>query len=58
MLRLVPRADLVALEERLRQERMALQNVLAPWTAKTSETINEMWAWADNAVIVCRKPGR
>ena len=65
LLRLVPRADLVALEERLRQERedllrqerIALQQVLAPWAEKATEAINRMWAWADNALIVCRKPG-
>lgn len=65
-LRLVPRVDLVALEERLRregeerlrQERVALQQLLAPWTGKATEAINRMWAWADNALIVCRKEGR
>jgi O-antigen chain-terminating methyltransferase len=63
-LRLVPRADLVALEERLRregeerlrQERIALRQFLAPWTEKATVAINRMWAWADNALIVCRKP--
>jgi SAM-dependent methyltransferase len=58
MLRLVPRADLVALEERLRQERAALQQVLAPWAENTTKAINQMWAWVDNALIVCRKEDR
>lgn len=57
-LRLVPRADLVALENRLRQEKAALQQTLAPWTEKATEAINRMWAWADSALIVCRKPER
>jgi SAM-dependent methyltransferase len=55
-LRLVPRADLVALEDRLRQEKAALQQTLAPWTEKATWAINRMWAWTDNALIVCRKP--
>lgn len=62
-LRLVPRSDLIALEqrfnltleERLCQERTALQQALAPWIEKTTEAMNEMWAWADNALIVCRR---
>ena len=65
ILRLVPRSDLTALEqrfsttleERLRQERAALQQVLAPWAEKATEAINRMWAWTDNALIVCKKPG-
>ncbi|HJY84094.1 MAG TPA: methyltransferase domain-containing protein [Candidatus Binatia bacterium] len=55
-LRLVPRADLVALEHRLRQEKAAFQQTLAPWTEQATWAINRMWAWADNALIVCRKP--
>ena len=66
VLRLVPRSDLIALEqrfnltleERLRQERAALQEVLAPWADKATEAINRMWAWVDNALIVCRKEDR
>jgi hypothetical protein len=42
--------------ERLRQERAVLQQVLAPWAEKATWAINRMWAWADNALIVCRKP--
>ncbi len=56
-LRLVPSSDLLALTEQLRQENLALQHKLAPWTEKATEAINRMWAWADNALIVCRKQG-
>lgn len=55
-LRLVPKADLVVLEQRLRGEIEALRQTVTPWAATATWAINRMWAWPDNAVIVCRKP--
>ena len=54
-LRLVPAADLLALEERLRQHVEAQQKAIVTWAEGTNEAINRMWAWPDNAAIVCRK---
>ena len=54
-LRLTPYADVVALEERLRQERVAMQDSLSTWSDKATYAINRMWSWPDNAAIVCRK---
>ncbi len=54
-LRLTPYADVVGLEERLRQERVAMHDSLSTWSDKATWAINRMWAWPDNAAIVCRK---
>ena len=54
-LRLTPYADVVALEERLRRERETLQDALSTWSNKATWAMNRMWAWPDNAAIVCRK---
>jgi O-antigen chain-terminating methyltransferase len=56
-LRLAPAADLVALEERLRKDQAAFQQALVTWQERATWAINRMWAWPDNAVIVCRKQG-
>lgn len=55
-LRLVPYADLLALEHRLRGEIDALRQTITPWAETATWAINRMWAWPDNAVIVCRSP--
>jgi hypothetical protein len=61
-LRLVPKAELVATETRLRQEIDSLRAEIAHWTQewmswgeRVGSTVNRMWAWPDNVVIVCRK---
>ena len=54
-LRLAPAADLLALEERLRQEMDAQQKAIAAWAEGAGDAINTMWARPDNAAIVCRK---
>ena len=54
-LRLTPYADVVALEERLRRERETLQDAVSTWADKAMSAMNQMWAWPDNAAIVCRK---
>ena len=55
ILRLTPYADVVALEERLRRERETLQDAVGIWADKATWAMNRMWAWPDNAAIVCRK---
>lgn len=55
LLRITPFADLVAAEDRLRHHMHAQREAVAVWAEKTQEAVNRMWAWPDNAVIVCRK---
>ena len=54
-LRLIPAADLLALEARLRQEMDAQRKAIAAWAGGAGDAINSMWARPDNAAIVCRK---
>ena len=54
-LRLIPAADLPALEARLRQEMDAQRKAIAAWAGGAGDAINSMWARPDNAAIVCRK---
>ena len=54
-LRLIPAADLLALEARLRQEMDAQRKAIAAWAGGAGDAINGMWARPDNAAIVCRK---
>ncbi len=54
-LRLIPAADLPALEARLRQEMEAQRKAIAAWAEGAGDAINGMWARPDNAAIVCRK---
>ena len=54
-LRLIPAADLPALEARLRQEMDAQRKAIAAWAGGAGDAINGMWARPDNAAIVCRK---
>ena len=54
-LRLIPAADLPALEARLRQEMDAQRKAIAAWAEGAGDAINGMWARPDNAAIVCRK---
>ena len=54
-LRLVPVADLLALEGRLRQDMEAQQKAMTAWAEGANEAINSMWSRPDNAAIVCRK---
>jgi O-antigen chain-terminating methyltransferase len=55
-LRLVPYTDMLALEQKLREEIDTLPQILKPWTETATWAINRMWAWPDNAALVCRKP--
>ncbi len=55
LLRITPYADLVAVEERLRQHMHAQREAMAAWAEKTQEAVHWMWDWPDNAVLVCRK---
>ena len=55
LLRLTPAADLVTAENRLRRQMQAQQDTVAVWAEKMHTAFNHMWAWPDNAVLVCRK---
>lgn len=55
LLRITPAADLVTVENRLRRQMHAQQDAVAVWAEKMHTAFNHMWAWPDNAVIVCRK---
>lgn len=55
LLRLSPAADLVAVESRLRQHLDARWEAVAAWADTTHAALDHIWAWPDNAVIVCRK---
>ncbi len=55
LLRITPAADLVTVENRLRRQMHAQQNAVVVWAEKMHTAFNHMWAWPDNAVIVCRK---
>ena len=55
LLRITPSADLVAVEDRLCRHMQAQKDAVAAWADKTHAAFNHMWAWPDNAVIVCRK---
>ncbi len=54
-LRLTPAPDLLTLEERLRQHLEAQQRAMTAWAEGATDALNSMWAWPDNAAIVCRK---
>ncbi len=55
LLRITPAADLVTVENRLRRQMHAQQEAVAVWAEKMHTAFTHMWAWPDNAVIVCRK---
>lgn len=55
LLRITPAADLVTVENRLRRQMHAQQDAVVVWAEKMHTAFNHMWAWPDNAVIVCRK---
>lgn len=55
LLRITPAADLVTVENRLRRQIHAQQDSVVVWAEKMHTAFNHMWAWPDNAVIVCRK---
>jgi O-antigen chain-terminating methyltransferase len=55
-LRLVSKGELIALEQRLQQEKEEEVRAFVQWAEKTTWAINRMWSWPDNAMIVCRKP--
>ncbi len=57
-LRLVPRGEVASLEARVGREREALRDELVSWAERATWAINRMWAWPDNALIVCRKRDR
>ncbi len=55
LLRLTPAADLATVENRLHRQMQAQQDAVAVWAGKMHTAFNHMWAWPDNAVLVCRK---
>ena len=55
-LRLTSRADLAALQIELRNERAVFEKTMLAWAGQATWAANRMWAWPDNALIVCRKP--
>ncbi len=55
LLRITPAADLATVEKRLHRQMCAQQDAIAAWAEKMHTAFNHMWAWPDNAVIVCRK---
>jgi O-antigen chain-terminating methyltransferase len=57
-LRLVSKGELIALEQRMGSEREALREAFVQWSDHATWAMNRMWAWPDNAVIVCRKEDR
>ena len=54
-LRLIPAADLLVVEARLRQHLEAQQKAMSAWAEGATDALNSMWARPDNAAIVCRK---
>ncbi len=54
-LRISPAADLVAVENRLRQHMDARWEAVVAWADKTHKALDQIWAWPDDAAIVCRK---
>ncbi len=55
-LRLASRGDVAALEAYVHQRNTALPQEFLDWAARADFALNRMWAWHDNALIVCRKP--
>ncbi|MBI3245241.1 MAG: class I SAM-dependent methyltransferase [Deltaproteobacteria bacterium] len=55
-LRLASRGEVTALEAYIHQGRVTLPQEFLDWAARADFALNRMWAWHDNALIVCRKP--
>lgn len=55
-LRLASRGEVAALEAYVHREKSTLPQEFLDWAARADFALNRMWAWHDNALIVCRKP--
>jgi O-antigen chain-terminating methyltransferase len=54
-LRVPSRGDIAALEAQVRRDQAVFEDATMVWAERATWAINRMWAWPDNALIVCRK---